>query len=199
MALEPPPSKGFVLAYDTAQRSIILFGGWSYADTWTYRLDSAAADDLCDGSDGDGDGLVDCADQDCWGACAPLCGLAGDGADRGLIDPDSGHCLARFGWTETWADAEAACAAHGGHLATIGSVTENARIQSLGAPGWIGLNDRVAEGSFLWSSGDAASYTGWASGQPDDDDGADCALAAEGGWTDEPCADGHSFVCEIEI
>ena len=30
-------------------------------------------DELCDGRDGDGDGLVDCADPDCWWTCTPAC------------------------------------------------------------------------------------------------------------------------------
>ena len=55
----------------------IVFGGGdttaSLDDTWLFRYEALdAADEVCDsGVDGDGDGLVGCADPDCAAVCAP--------------------------------------------------------------------------------------------------------------------------------
>jgi hypothetical protein len=44
-----------------------------YDEIWELRWDGAAATEMCDGSDRDGDKLVRCADPDCWTACSPAC------------------------------------------------------------------------------------------------------------------------------
>jgi hypothetical protein len=37
------------------------------------RFQGPGNEERCDGGDGDGDGLVDCADPDCWWKCTPAC------------------------------------------------------------------------------------------------------------------------------
>ncbi|APZ95973.1 lectin-like protein [Fuerstiella marisgermanici] len=86
--------------------------------------------------------------------------------------------------TKWWLDAEAEAVTLGGHLATINSqaendfvfntfsaVAENYAIQnnlpvrnkiSL----WIGLSDHVAEGDFIWASGEISPYSNFAPGEP---------------------------------
>jgi hypothetical protein len=67
------------MAYDTELAQIVTFGGdethgtSALGDTWTYRFANAASVDGCRGHDGDRDGLIDCADPDCFGMCTPQC------------------------------------------------------------------------------------------------------------------------------
>lgn len=76
----------------------------------------------------------------------------------------------------TWPQAAVEAISLGGNLATINSSAENdwvidmfstfgGVVRSL----WIGLFDHRNEGTFVWFSGEAASYTNWAPGQPDND------------------------------
>jgi hypothetical protein len=44
-----------------------------FVSEYTIGYHGPGGDELCDGSDGDGDGLVDCADPDCWWRCTPAC------------------------------------------------------------------------------------------------------------------------------
>lgn len=76
-----PPRAAISASYDAVHRELVVFGGLSYVqtvldDTWTLAYGNAAqATEACvvATSDEDGDGLVGCADPDCWGRCAPLC------------------------------------------------------------------------------------------------------------------------------
>ena len=45
----------------------------SFADVWRLQWSARTAYESCGDVDTDGDGLVGCADPDCWGSCAPLC------------------------------------------------------------------------------------------------------------------------------
>lgn len=80
-----------------------------------------------------------------------------------------------------WFNAEAEAASHaGGHLVSINSAEEQAFIEASFLAGnsrsniyWIGLNDIVSEGTWVWSSGEPVTYTNWEPGEPNDN------LAAE--------------------
>src|SRR5262249_10113887 len=77
----PPIARGdFGAAASIDGAGVMIYGGTSprtrssvRKDRWVLRWDSGAASDRCDGTDVDGDGLVRCADPDCWWACTPLC------------------------------------------------------------------------------------------------------------------------------
>jgi len=77
--------------------------------------------------------------------------------------------------TATWADAEAACVAAGGHLVAINDAGENSFVRALypdlafaNPRMWIGLTDEATEGTFVWTNGDPFVYENWAGPQPDD-------------------------------
>ena len=77
--------------FDPIRHGLVVFGGDAKAtflgDTWVLRWDSATPDDACDGtSDADGDGLVGCADPDCWARCQPHC------PPGAPCDPAAPHC-----------------------------------------------------------------------------------------------------------
>jgi hypothetical protein len=110
-----------------------------------------------------------------------------------ITAPSTGHqyyLLAPSSWTA----GEAAAIAMGGHLATIGSATENEflRASVLGFDGqdrrgWIGLNDVALEGTFVWTSGEPVTYTNWSPGEPNNSGGAENYVemfGSNGMWND---------------
>ena len=104
--------------------------------------------------------------------------------------------------TLTWAAADAYCQANGMHLASIEDSAEDAVVDALQSGStsqtFIGANDRASEGTWVWSSGDAWSYTNWSSGEPNNSGDEDCGaiLSSSGNWNDAPCANTYPFVCE---
>jgi hypothetical protein len=91
------------------------------------------------------------------------------------VNPANAHSyfmIAHRGWTES----EAIARAFGGHLASIADQAENdwvfERFSRLGRTPrniWIGLTDREFEGVFVWTTGEAVTFTGWAPGEPNGD------------------------------
>jgi cysteine-rich repeat protein len=92
-AVGPGGRFGHVMVYDPIEHGTVVFGGQLAAsnvianDTWFVRWESATADERCDGTDADGDGLAGCADEDCWARCTPRCA---PGAVCGQDDPRCG-------------------------------------------------------------------------------------------------------------
>jgi glucose/arabinose dehydrogenase len=69
----------------------------------------------------------------------------------------------------TWEQAQAEARSRGGNLVTINNAAEETWLkQTFGTTTkfWIGINDRVTEGQFVWASGEAVTYTNWAPGEP---------------------------------
>ncbi len=104
--------------------------------------------------------------------------------------------------------AEAACAARGYHLATVEGTAEadwlfaSVRSDASTRQWWIGYNDVVTEGAFVWTSGSASAFTYWLSGEPSNTGGSggeDCVelnLFDNPRWNDSRCSDSNYFVCE---
>ena len=102
----------------------------------------------------------------------------------------SGTCISQFTYfpavdscyfistvTKSWSNAQSDCVSKGGNLVTIDSSAENTAIGAYftSSSGWIGFNDIASEGTFVWVSGDAVSYTNWNSGEPNNSGNEDCA------------------------
>ncbi|MCB9234639.1 MAG: HYR domain-containing protein [Bacteroidia bacterium] len=101
----------------------------------------------------------------------------------------------------TWNDARTFCVANGGDLVSIGSAGENAFVTS-GITGstWIGYNDIVTEGNWVWSNGDISTYTNWNAGEPNNsgnEDGGE--ILTSGLWNDNKTTAIRPFVMEIGI
>ena len=189
-------------------------------------------------------GLLACPNNiptSCDAACAQaLLGFVGDCsasfASLGLgpaIDPVVALCeQASDGRTYTlhrealpWTDAEAACVAAGGHLASMHSAADVSQVMATGAGGntWVGLNDLAEEAgcdgdAFDWIDGTSNDFNNWSAGEPNDwndgaahcdggaagigsqgdaDGGEDCVeLSATGTWNEASCARPQPFVCE---
>ena len=103
-----------------------------------------------------------------------------------------------------WLAAQNDCADDGAgtHLVVIGSNAERLGVQALiDDDAWIGLSDRVTEGSFRWVTGAALSYTAWGIGQPGDTDGSqDCAYQKHKtqDWHDHACEELLLYLCECD-
>ncbi|MBI5739467.1 MAG: hypothetical protein HZA16_02000 [Nitrospirae bacterium] len=110
-----------------------------------------SASDVCDGIDNDCDGRIDNP-----GASV----IAGP-----FLNPSNGHTYYAVA-NNTWTDAEAQAQLFGGHLVTINDDAENSWVwetfaSQVGGRLWIGLTDAAQEGTFVWASGETASYFNW--------------------------------------
>lgn len=89
-----------------------------------------------------------------------------------------------------------------GYLASITSTSENSWLWSNGAQSgnYIGLTDKDVEGTFVWDSGEAFSYSNWASGEPNNSGNEDFVqLVSSGRWNDIPWGTGTNRLPLIEL
>jgi len=107
-----------------------------------------------------------------------------------------------------WTEAATYCQSIGGHLATITSAEENAVIAEMvaayGSNCWLGANDVVDEGVYVWESGEAFSYTNWTDGEPNNANGHQNYLKmyTSGFWDDAEVgrdAETSIFICEMPV
>jgi FG-GAP repeat/Lectin C-type domain len=142
-------------------------------------------------------GFRDCNNNGQWDCEDILSGASTDDDKNGLPDecewktsPVNNHWYKPLPEV-SWHEAEAQAQAWTGHLATIRSQSENDWVATTFASGgvlWIGFSDEDQEGFFEWASGEAITFENWASGQPDDSQGADWTVLdpSTGLWRDEP-------------
>jgi len=143
--------------------------------------------EVCDGTDNDGDGLVDeiSADNVACNGCMLaqrndrayfFCEIAGD-----------------------WLTARPQCQALGADLVAIEDQTENDFIfANTGYDAWIGFSDEAQEDTWIWVDGTPVTYTNWGGNAPNDGAGGeDCGEMLDGGeWNDDRCTDSIAgFVC----
>jgi hypothetical protein len=138
------------------------------------------ASETCDGEDDDCDGFVD----DSAGCpCA--------------VETYGGHGYMFCTGTATWDTADRRYQGYGYLLVTINDSAEQAWLTSTAASygtsksWWMGANDRGSEGSWVWDSGQAWTYSNWSSGQPDNgsysEDCGNFSPWGTGQWNDEQC------------
>ncbi len=106
----------------------------------------------------------------------------------------------KFTTATNWLAARDTCLAYGGDLASIPDNSTNSWICStLGCSDspWMGFNDRVAEGTWVWSDGSPVTFTRWGSGEPNNSGDEDCAqFRPDAYWNDVQCGSSLPFVCK---
>ena len=155
--------------------------------------------EVCNGADDDCNGIVD------DGNTCPCPAASRDG-----------HIYLFCNQPSTWSQAEIFCQRAGQHLVKVDSGDENdfltAQAISRGLDEtWLGLNDRVSGGVFVWHDGTSPIYTNWNDGQPNNGDGGDqdcaelhtCVVSDScqnpgwvGAWNDDDCNAQDAFICE---
>ncbi len=191
---------------------------------WTCSNQSAPS--VCTPICGDGMklGTEECDDNNLvdTDGCTSMCKLGRPCAvanfaqgDHFAVDPATGHCYVGFDDDMAkWADAETACLASGGYLATITSAAEQTAVTSAMNPAqnpWIGATDDAndTDDIFNWVTGETtAGFKHYAPNQPDDDASSggngECLhfVDAQGNWNDTNC-DINTFVvgrvCEFAV
>lgn len=180
--------------------------------------------DDADGTDTDGDGypapgsgvtddIEDCDDND-----AGIHPLAGDTADDGIdqdcdeLDCDAAQDLNAYfvvcSDPMEWGAANSNCINHGyDALASVLSADENDFLIHLSTMGtgslWIGLNDRMTDGSWVWEDGSLTSYLNWAPSEPNGGTGENClefigdnaSFANPTKWNDALCTMTRWWAC----
>jgi hypothetical protein len=99
-----------------------------------------------------------------------------------------------------WTGAEADCEDDGAgtHLVVLDSAAELALLDArLGETFWVGVSDRVNEGTWRTVTGVPALLP-WNSGEPNDILGEDCGEIAGGGLNDLDCGAFRRYVCECD-
>ena len=113
----------------------------------------------------------------------------------------SGVCYSTSQSCKNWTEAQNTCQNYSANLVSIRTQEENVYVQHRlnGARGWIGLNDRNSEGTFVWADSRSNSFTYWAQSQPNDFNNEDCVhtLGIRHGfmWNDVSCASCHNYTC----
>jgi hypothetical protein len=103
--------------------------------------------------------------------------VLGIGSTAAYAVPFNGHdytFVPAVGISWTTARNAAVALGPGWDLVSSTSAPENAFVESLLGPAataqrnhvWIGLSDAAAEGTFVWSNGDAFGFTDWWAGEP---------------------------------
>lgn len=124
----------------------------------------------------------------------------GGGCSEPGAKSSGGVCYFPTSSALSWNDAKAACAAAGGHLATVSSSAEETVVESVGTGDrWIGLSRPSASppkaDSFTWITGEPMSYLKWGSGQPSG--AGECGMMrGAAGWGDAACTTALVGVCE---
>ncbi|KAK7480212.1 hypothetical protein BaRGS_00028597 [Batillaria attramentaria] len=108
----------------------------------------------------------------------------------------------------TWINAKTICDTVHGRLVEIDTAEENNFLvdrmkQHSAQQLWIGLEDFVVEGNFVWASTqETPEYSNWSPGEPNDDQHReDCAsLLVSGHWNDAQCeVSKYYFMCEMPV
>ena len=109
------------------------------------------------------------------------------------------------GYVESYETAEILCAHQGMHVILPNSIEEDTflleqlPLSNIYDIPWLGIDDRVVDGSFVDPWGLGLSYEHWSDGEPNGAESENCVNQWENGtWNDLDCAAGLAVVCELD-
>lgn len=164
------------------------------------------AGEECD--DGNAAGGDNCS-SDCKVECAPRnLPFADNPANITVfLDPATMHCYARVSKPQkTWDGAYTACLDWGGSLFAFDKLGEVTTLLN-GLPGltgesWVGGNDMMTDGVFVWANGDNwPVMPPWAAGEPNFVGGGCVSIDASGALHDHGCTEIPigAYICELDL
>jgi len=137
--------------------------------------------------------------------------MAQDAVQWRIEDGGNGHWYALLPVPQTWQQARQWCEDHGGHLATVTTLTESALVSSISLTPhtWLGgFQDALADdfsepaGGWRWITGEPWTFTVWNAAEPNNyPPGQENWLATHNNqqsWADLPSAWTLPFVVEFE-
>ncbi|CAH3159381.1 unnamed protein product [Porites evermanni] len=116
-----------------------------------------------------------------------------------------GICYSTSQTCKNWTEAQNTCQSYSANLISVRNQEENVYIQHRmnGAKGWIGLNDRGTEGTFVWADNQTNNFTYWAKNQPNNFNNEDCVHTLGVGhsfmWNDVSCETCHNYTCSEDF
>ncbi|KAJ8008568.1 hypothetical protein DPEC_G00106240 [Dallia pectoralis] len=120
------------------------------------------------------------------------------------------HCYHYIPFKTSWPHAERNCLLLGGNLASVHGPNQYrfllSMIEKSGKKDqrtWIGGNDAVQEGVWLWSDGSKFAYHNWSRGQPSNSHRRENCIemnhGADRGKNDAPCWHKLPFLCSRKL
>ena len=116
-----------------------------------------------------------------------------------------GICYLTSQSCKNWTEAQKTCQTYSANLINVRNQEENVYAQHRlnGAKGWIGLNDRDSEGTFVWSDNQPNNFTYWAQNQPNNFNNEDCVhtlgIRHDFMWNDVGCDTCRNYTCSEGI
>jgi hypothetical protein len=127
------------------------------------------------------------------------------GAQSGEIVSFEGGQYVFTPYVETFETAEILCAHLGMHIIVPNSIEEDMfLVQQLPLSNifnlpWLGIDDRVIDGTFVDPWGLEQGYQNWSDGEPNGAESENCVNQWENGtWNDLDCGGGLAVVCELD-
>ncbi|XP_043913734.1 pulmonary surfactant-associated protein D-like [Protopterus annectens] len=121
----------------------------------------------------------------------------------GIKKTTSGKYIYSDGTNLPFSDAEAYCTNANSALINPKTQEENRAAQQFAKKydslAYLGVNDRMKEGTFVYQDGQRLTYTNWGSGEPNNyNNNEDCVtVSTDGEWNDVPCSLPYVVVCEF--
>ncbi|KAL0970580.1 hypothetical protein UPYG_G00244000 [Umbra pygmaea] len=121
------------------------------------------------------------------------------------------HCYLYVHFKACWTNAERNCLRLGGNLASVHSLEQYRfllnvieRSAKRDQQTWIGGNDAVQEGFWVWSNGSRFHFRNWSRGQPSDssrrrENCLEMNYGADRGLNDAFCWHKHPFLCSRQL
>ncbi|XP_019631583.1 PREDICTED: uncharacterized protein LOC109475418 [Branchiostoma belcheri] len=118
-----------------------------------------------------------------------------------------GACFKAYNQDKTYSQAREVCAADGALLAMPKDRDVDNFVRDLKnavnkiTHFWFGLNDGNNEGEWVWEDGTphdiSTDWNLWQPGEPNGNEGENCANYYGSSWNDAPCSSAYKFICQL--